>query len=202
MGFEYNSQRGIAYAREYALYSEIPEYNRLFFYDRSGNDCTNFCSQCVWAAYGGWLPAMDEKSVAENKERIKKTLCMVPYTWYGSLYFSGSNKWCRVVELGDYSLYPKVLGPQAIKVYEGSWQAFKPSWIKEGDVIQLVVASYAAYRYGHCLYVTQAGISPDNILICCHSYDRRDTPLSEFTTNPVQYPKLRILRFQEANFMK
>lgn len=200
MLYPYNPERGISYARQYALYAHLPEYSRLFFYDKNGNDCTNFCSQCVWAAYGGWIPGTDDKTIAENKERIKKSVCMVPYTWYGSLFFSGSNKWCRVVELGEYALIPKALGPRAIKVYEGDWKGFRSSYIKEGDVVQLVVSSYAAYRYGHCLYVTQAGKNPDNILICCHSYDRKDTPFSEFTSNQILYPKLRILRFHDASF--
>lgn len=200
MLYRYDPQRGVAYARQYALFYNVSSYSRLFFYDSAGNDCTNFCSQCIWAAYGGWIPGTDDKTIDQNKERIKRSVCMVPYTWYGSLFFRGSNKWCRVVELGEYTLASKALGPRAIKVYEGDWQDFRPSYIMAGDVVQLVVTTYTPYRYGHCLYVTEAGKDPDHILICCHSFDRKDTPLSEFTSNQIQYPKLRILRFQDASF--
>ena len=202
MKYPYNKNIGVSYARGYAKYFEVPEELRLFYYDSNGVDCTNFCSQCVWASYGGWIPGFNEKSAAENKERIKKTIRMAPFIWYGSMFFSGSNKWCRVVELYDYAISPKTFGPKAVKIYEGGWQELNPSIIFEGDVIQLVVASYTPYRYGHCLYVTQKGNSLDNILICCHSYDRKDSPLSEFSDDPLQYTKLRVLRFKEASFIK
>lgn len=200
MTYPYNPKSGIAYARSYALYFELPEERRLFFYDQNGSDCTNFCSQCVWAAYGGWLPGLEAKNTTTNKERIKKMIRMAPFVWYGSLFFSGSNKWCRVVEFHDYALAPKAFGPKAFSVYEGGWEGLKPSAIKAGDVIQLVVVSYAPNRFGHCLYVTQHGGTFEDTLICCHSYDRRDTPLSEFSNNPVQYPRIRVLRFGKATF--
>ena len=46
----------------------------------------------------------------------------------------------------------------------------------EGDVLQLVVRSYIPGQYGHSLYVTKSGRTWDDILICCHSYDRLDEP--------------------------
>lgn len=202
MQYAYDPMLGSAYARQYANYSGIPENQRLFFYDVNGSDCTNFCCQCVWAAYGGWIPGIDSKTMAENKENIKMSVRMAPSVWYGSLFFSGSNKWCRVVEFHDYALIYKTFGPNAYQVFEGSWQELKPPVIQEGDVIQMVVASYAPYRYGHCLYVTQRGASFNDIKICCHSYDRLDAPLSEFSSFPDQYTKLRLMRFKAASFIK
>ena len=127
---------------------------------------------------------------------------MAPFVWYGSQHFSGSNKWCRVVEFYDYALAPKTYGPMALQIYEGNWQNIKLPLIHEGDIIQLVVASYASYRYGHCLYVTKKGHSFNEVKICCHSYDRLDAPLSEFSDYPEQYTKLRIMRFKTASFVK
>lgn len=202
MLFSYNAELGAQYARLYADYNNVPENLRIFFYDRNGSDCTNFCSQCVWAAYGGWIPGSDERAAQENKDRLRRTIRMAPLEWYGSLFFVGSNKWCRVVEFHDYLLATKPHGPSAYKVFEGNWQSLEPSIIKKGDVIQLVVASYAPYRYGHCLYVTQGGNSCEDIKICCHSYDRLDAPLSEFSSLPEDYTKLRILRFKDAGFVK
>ena len=200
MKYIYNAERGVEYARAYADYYRVSEDKRLFFYGI--NDCTNFCSQCVWAAYGGWLPGFDDKKIEENKKRINSNIRMVPYIWYGSRYFSGSNKWCSVEEFYEYSVSMKSNGPMAYKIYEGDWISFDPAMVKEGDVIQMVIKSYAPYRYGHCLYVTQRGSTTKQIKICCHTYDRLDTPLSEFSDQPGEYIKLRVIRFKDAYFTK
>lgn len=202
MNYVYDEKKGIAYARFYADYFRLSDDKKLFFYDSNGNDCTNFCSQCVWAAYGGWIPGIDDGTIYENKERIKKQIRMISPIWYGSLLFSGSNKWCRVVELYDYFIVAKNSGPSAYKIYEGDWQSFNPSSVKEGDIIQLIVKTYSPYRYGHCLYVTQKGDSDFDIKICCHSYDRLDAPLSEFSGFPDMYTKLRVMRFKNTQFPK
>ena len=202
MKYVYDAEKGVTYARIYADYFSLSDDKRLFFYDQNGNDCTNFCSQCVWAAYGGWIPGIDYDTVNENRERIKKQIRMIPSIWYGSQFFSGSNKWCRVVEFHDYSVAAKDLGPSAYKVYEGDWQSFDPSVVMEGDIIQLIVNTYTPYRYGHSLYVTEKGASNQDIKICCHSYDRSDAPLSEFSDFPEIYTKLRIIRYRTAEFPK
>lgn len=148
------------------------------------------------------MPGIDDDTVSENKERIKKQIRMISRTWFGSLFFSGSNKWCRVVEFYDYSISAKNSGPSAYRIYEGDWHNFNPSSVREGDVIQLIVNTYTPYRYGHCLYVTQRGESNRDIKICCHSYDRLDAPLSEFSDLPDIYAKLRVMRFKSAEFPK
>ncbi|HBR03466.1 MAG TPA: hypothetical protein DD738_12745 [Ruminiclostridium sp.] len=201
MKFSYDAALGAEYARTYADYFRMPETKRLFFYDQNGSDCTNFCSQCVWAAYGGWIPGTAEKTVAENKERIIKMIRM-SFSWYGSLFFSGSNKWCRVVEFYDYCVAPKNAGPSAVKIYEGDWSNIDPSMIQAGDIIQMVVPAYTPYRYGHCLYVTEGGRSFDEVKICCHSADRLDAPLSEFSSFPEHYTRLRMMRFKPSEFIK
>ena len=202
MTFPYDAANGVMYARLYALYALVPEKMRLFFYDRNGSDCTNFVSQCVWAAYGGWLPGIEPENIERNRERIRQHIRFAPFVWYGSPTFTGSNAWCRVVEFFDYCLQPKANGPKAVKIGEGDWSDIKPSLLKEGDVIQLVVSSYAAYRYGHCLYVTREGTTWDSVQICCHSIDRMDSPLSEFAYAPKEYPKLRVIRFKDTSFIK
>lgn len=198
----YDEEKGVLYARLYADYFNLSDDKKLFFYDSNGSDCTNFCSQCVWAAYGGWIPGIEDSIVIENKERIKKQIRMIPSIWYGSLFFSGSNKWCRVVEFYNYSLAAKNSGPSAYKIFEGDWQSFNSSSVKEGDIIQLVVKTYIPYQYGHCLYVTQKGGSNDEIKICCHSYDRLDAQLSVFSNYPDIYTRLRVIRFKSADFTK
>ncbi len=199
MIYPYNPQNGIAYARMYALYAFVPEAKRLFYYD-SGTDCANFASQCIWAAYGGWVNGSDPECIRLNRERIRAFTRMAPYTWYGSADFSGSNKWCRVLELYQYAITPKAVGARGSLVAEGDWNSVKPEVIIAGDIIQLVVQSYMPGRYGHTLYVTKSGIHWRDVLICCHSYDRLDSPMSEFADNPDEYRKLRVIRLGKANF--
>lgn len=195
----YDASRGIAYARFYAYYFNLPSDLRLFHYDTNG-DCANFASQCVWAAYGGWIEGYDEAAVAENKERIRKMVRMVPNAWFGSLNHSGSTKWCRVMEFYDFALAHKTYGPRGYKIFEGDWQSLEPSMIQKGDLIQLIVASYVSYRYRHTLYVTKEGSSLSDVEICCHSFDRRDAPLTDFAMLPEEYTRLRIIRFTSGNF--
>lgn len=201
MYFTYNPRNATAYARAYALYSRVPQESRLFFYS-SGNDCANFVSQCVWAGYGGWIEGMERQTVEANRERIKKHIRMAPFVWYGSTNFSGSVKWCRVVEFCSYVLAEKDFGPKASLIAEGDWGSISPGIIREGDVLQFVVQSYIPGQYGHSVYVTKEGRSWDDILICCHSFDRLDEPLSSFSMFPDQYPRLRVIRFSGAKFYK
>jgi hypothetical protein len=200
MVFSYDVHNGVEYARTYALRDRIPEDRRLFFYD-SGNDCANFASQCIWAAYGGWIPGTDPETVSINRTRIKSHVRMAPYIWYGSPSFPGSEKWCRVVEFFGY-VVASGNGPHAQMIAEGDWKGVKPSIIKAGDLIQVVVKSYIPGRYGHSLYVTQSGRTWDDILICCHSFDRLDEPLSSFAQYPDEYAKFRVLRFGKGSFYK
>ena len=201
MVFSYNPKIGTAYARAYALYDRVSQQNRLFFYS-TGNDCANFISQCVWAGYGGWIEGMDPNTVDANRQRIKSHIRMAPFIWYGSADFSGSNKWCRVVEFHTYALSDKSFGPKAVKIAEGDWNSISSGIIREGDVLQLVVQSYIPGQYGHSIYVTKAGRAWHDILICCHSYDRLDVPLSSFVMLADQYPRVRILRFVGSRFYK
>ena len=201
MFFPYNPKNATAYARAYALYDRVPRQERLFFYS-GGNDCANFISQCVWAGYGGWIEGMGPQTVEANRARIKSHIRMVPFVWYGSPDFSGSNKWCRVTEFYTYALSDKNFGPRAAGIAEGTWESVPPGIIREGDVLQLVVRSYIPGQYGHSLYVTKSGRTWDDILICCHSYDRLDEPLSWFAMQPGQYPRMRVLRFSVTSFNK
>ena len=201
MVFSYDPHNGIEYARAYALYDLVPEEQRLFYYD-SGNDCANFASQCVWAAYGGWISGKDLKNVELNRIRMKSHIRMAPYIWYGSDSFSGSNKWCRVLEYYNYTVSTKSSGPQAQKIAEGDWSGISPPIIKEGDLLQLVVQSYIPDQYGHSLYVSQAGRTWDDILVCCHSFNRLDEPLSSFAGSPEEYPRFRALRFKKSEFYR
>lgn len=197
--FAYDGVSGSAYARSFALHDNIPRSQVLFYYDPN-DDCTNFISQCVWAAYGGWIPGYSDVIVAQNAQRIKQDVRQVSGAWYGSRDYIGSTVWCRVGEFYSFITAQKTLGPRATKIAEGKFAFVDPSIIRVGDVIQMIVASYTPDRYGHSLYVTKAGEYWDDILICCHSLDRLDAPMSIFARFPDNYLKMRVLRFDSAAF--
>jgi hypothetical protein len=198
--FSYNVNQGSMYAQTYALYTLVPEEEKLFFYGDS-DDCTNFISQCVWASYGGWLAGTDEQTVDDNAKRIKSDIRQVKDIWFGSASNMGANKWCRVEEFYRYVTdKSKWVGPTAELITEGSFWSIDPRIIKKGDVIQMVVTTYTPDRYGHGLYVTQAGSTWADVLICCHSYDRLNEPMMWFAEHPKVYEKMRIIRFNPSRF--
>lgn len=198
--YGYNPRAGSLYAQTYALFDNVPASQRLFYYEKE-SDCTNFISQCVWAAYGGWIPGFSENIVKINSQRILSDTRQVKGIWYGSKSNIGSFKWCRVEDFFKFATDTrKAMGPLAHLVAEGGWGDADPSVIMPGDVIQLVVADYAPNRYGHGLYVVKSGASWNDILICCHTDNRLDVPLSSFAQSPLIYSKLRILHFTSAVF--
>ena len=192
----YEPENGIRYARAFALHAQVPETERLFYYSPEDN-CTNFISQCVWAAYGGWLPG---GGAAENAARVRADLRMVKSVWFGSLRDIGSLRWCRVEAFFDYVTAAKAVGPSARAVVSGTFDTVPASLLRRGDVVQLVVSTYAPERFGHGLYVTEEGNTWDDVRICCQSYDRLDAPATVFALFPQIYTRLRVLRFVQAVF--
>lgn len=198
--FIYNPVKGAIYAQAFALFDNVPDDEKLFYYAKDIN-CTNFISQCIWASYGGWKMGFDEKTVEENRIRIRKDIRQVKGIWYGSANNIGSNRWCRVVDFFDYVVDNlKNMGPMAELIDEGTFETIDPKTIQLGDVIQMVVTSYTKDRYGHAVYVTGEGETYDDILICCNSDDRLNEPLSWFAQFENIYSKIRIIRFKNAIF--
>lgn len=198
--YPYNPGLGILYAETFALYENVPQEQRLFYY-ASGEDCTNFISQCVWAAYGGWIPGYSESIVKQNAQRILQDVRQAKGIWYGSKSNIGSNRWCRVEEFYRYVTDGnKPRGPMGKLIAQGDWTSVDPNLVSVGDVVQLVVSDYAPNRFGHGLYVVKSGKGWDDILICCHTDDRLSEPIGWFAQFPEVYTKLRILRFSPAVF--
>lgn len=198
--FDYGAEIGAAYARSFAIADIVPPEQGLFFVGE--DDCTNFISQCVWAAYGGWIPGFTPEIVGQNRNRIAKNIRQTG-EWYGSRWHIGSNAWCRVGEFYEYAAnLQKPFGPRARNVAEGPPAALDPAALRPGDVIQLVVASYTPARFGHGLYVVQTGDTLRDVLICCHTLDRVDFPFAWFAAQPDEYRRARVLRFEAAGFEK
>lgn len=198
--YQYNPQLGALYAQSYALYFSLPAHQRLFYYDGGGNDCANYISQCIWASYGGWLPGMDNQTIAENKARILANVRQVGGIWHGSASNNGTLIWQRVNDFYNYIVSNNGFGPSGNKIAEGTWNSVDPAVIRQGDMVQMVVATYSGGSYGHSLYVTTPGRGWSDILVCSHSRDRLNTPMSEFSSNPAGYPQLRVVRMKTAYF--
>jgi hypothetical protein len=197
---EYHPQAGKMYAQAYALYDNLPQEQRLF-YDSQGDDCANFASQCVWAAYGGWLPGFSQSAVAANTRRIREDYRQTRGVWYGSKRGPGSNRWCRVEEFYAYVTGTgREKGPRAEVIAQGGWDDVDPAALRVGDLVQMVVTSYAPERFGHSLYVTGGGPGWDDVRICCHTEDRLDEPMGWFAQFPQIYSRMRVLRFGPAVF--
>ncbi len=161
----YNRERAVEYARRWAL-----SRNPLFIdFTGRGGDCTSFVSQCVFAGCG----------VMNYTET---------FGWY---YISPENRapaWAGVDEFFDFITgAPQFaqanggVGPRGFDVVRGEDIAL-------GDVIQLANTSGEFY---HSLIIS--GFTEDDILVCAHSDDALDRPISTYN-----YASLRIIHIVDA----
>ncbi len=161
----YNRQRAVEYARRWAL-----SRNPLFIdFTGQGGDCTSFISQCIFAGTG----------VMNYTET---------YGWY---YISPTNRapaWSGVDEFFNFiTKKPEFAdanggtGPFGTEVSDGRI-------IEIGDVIQLANADG---QYYHSLIIS--GFTAGDILICAHSNDALDRPISSYN-----YASLRVIHIEKA----
>ena len=145
---EYDRSAAVAYARQWA-FSRNPAYISL---NGIGGDCTNFCSQCLYA--GG---------------------CVMNYTpdfgWY---YISPTDRaaaWTSVEDLFRFLMGHEGPGPLAEEIL--------PEQTEPGDIIQL---GRRDGRWYHSLMVmaNDPTAGTDGILIAAHSIDSLDRPLSSY----------------------
>lgn len=144
----YNRIKAIQYAKEYAL-KRNPKY---MDFEKIGGDCTNFCSQCLYAGSG----------VMNYKKDIG---------WY---YISPSKRapaWSGVRFLNTFLTTNKGVGPFAQKV--------PISQIEAGDIIQL---GDSTGRFYHSLFVNFVDGVPslDTIYVSTHSMDSYNRPLNSY----------------------
>lgn len=161
----YNRERAVEYARKWAL-----SRNPLFIdFTGRGGDCTSFVSQCVFAGTG-----------------------VMNYTQtYGWYYISPTDRapaWSGVDEFFNFLTgKPEFreanggIGPQGIDVRDGRI-------IEIGDVIQLANAEGQFY---HTLIIS--GFTDNDILICAHSDDALDRPISTYN-----FASLRVIHIERA----
>jgi len=145
----YDRQKAVEYAKKWAK-ARNPKY---FNFETLGGDCTNFCSQCVYAGAG----------------------IMNPTPVFGWYYFGANNRtasWSGVEYLFDFITKNKSVGPFA--------HVCDLSGLEPGDFVQLGTGD------GHFYHSPFVVATEPEILVCAHTYDSLDRPLSTY-----EYAKIR-----------
>lgn len=154
----YDRQRAVAYAETWALYR-----NPLFLnFAGRGGDCTNFTSQCLLAG-----------------------CCTMNFTkdfgWYYRSSEDRAPAWTSVVYFYDF-----LTGQPAFAAENGGGGPFGrevgEEELQPGDFIQL---ADGAGDYYHTLIVT--GFEEDDILVCAHTDDALNRPLSTYGYASLRY---------------
>lgn len=159
----YNGNNGRVYADTYAVTAN-PN-----FVEFAGADCTNFVSQCIWAAYGGWTSDDDNDTMADN---IANGVCMQSSTssdnWYARSNGCG-NPWSGVANLWTFVVNNTSTGPKGTGHNDGGIHTnIHPSSILTGQVLQFKKPNGTVYE--HSVYVA-GGVNDaySNIRIAQHS---------------------------------
>ena len=147
----------VKYAKWWAL-KRNPQY---LDFSNLGGDCTNFCSQVLYA--GG---------------------CRMNYTrTYGWYYKNGYDKapaWTGVDYLYNFLIRDKDVGPIA--------QEVDLQQIEKGDIIQLSFVE-DDNKYNHSLVVVNHEQTVDilNIRVCTHTDDRHDYSLTNYDWTKIRF---------------
>ena len=165
----YYIESGVEYALRFA---EAPLSERFFY--TASSDCTNFVSQCVWAAYGGYV-AGDDLQVQKNiRNKFKMTA-----QWFGNSG-GGTPPWESV---DRFFLYMK---NSKVRAYNENSTALEldPDSIKAGDVLQFRRTPSGPYT--HSVYVTEnLGTGEfSGIFVCQHSTDWKNRNLEDLILSP------------------
>lgn len=123
-----------------------------------GGDCANFASQCIYAG----ADVMNYKQL---------------YGWYYTSSYDRTPSWSGVKYLYNFLVSNKGDGPYAVAANIADMQP--------GDIIQ--IATYLP-EFHHTLIVVETGKIPDmdNTLVCAHSYDSFDRPLSSYDITQIR----------------
>ncbi len=193
--YAYYIPRGVNYANRFA-----PDSAPRWFYYVSGGDCTNFVSQCVWAAYGGYVEGNDTQSKANITNKVR----MVPNVWHGGTG-GGMSNWESVSSFWTYAISSKTVGPKATGFNNNQkYTSMSSSDLVVGDVLQ--VRNGSSGSYGHSVYVsrfdnTKSGWS--RWFVCQHTSDLKDRALTDVINSwGGSNCYMRRLRFGTASFDK
>ena len=139
-------------AVNYAMKWALSRNPRYYDFEDIGGDCTNFVSQCLFAGCG----------VMNHSE---------PDGWYYNSLNDRSPSWTGVEFLRSF-----LLANTSVGVYGREAALYE---LMPGDVIMLVDRSGDIY---HSVIVSGVlyPVTPGNIFICSHSFDKRHARLSEY----------------------
>lgn len=150
---EYNRYEAIKYAKKW-VYGRNPHYSD---FEKSGGDCTNFISQCIFAG-----------SKVMNFNRING--------WY---YINGKNKspsWSGVEFLYRFLVNNKRKGPQGKEVTSRE--------VYPGDVAQL---SFNGKIFEHSLLILNHSNSLDELKIATHTYDVYGKKIVDYNYSKIRF---------------
>jgi len=128
-------------------------------YDGLGGDCTNFASQCIYAGSG----VMNYKPT---------------FGWYYAGTNNHSPSWTGVPFLYNFLTRRQGVGPAG---EQATMQQVMP-----GDISQFAGGKSG---FSHTQVVVSAGniLALDNILVCTHTYDSIDRPLSSYDFSQIRF---------------
>ena len=152
----YERQKAIDYARAWAL-GLNPVYHD---YEKYGGDCTNYISQCLHA---GDIPFDESGRDVTTK-------------WYWYSDYSRTPSWTAAQPFETYLLNNNKEGTKNYGIYASFCEYDE---LELGDLVQkrvngvlthtMIVTSKVLDRYGNIV----------DYLVCQHSYDLKDFPLSQ-----------------------
>ncbi|HZJ76323.1 MAG TPA: amidase domain-containing protein [Oscillospiraceae bacterium] len=195
--YSYNGENGRNYADKYHA-----SYNP-YFYVASGNDCTNWVSQCIWAAYGGWSENDTNAVMQANINNGKRMMAKTSYSNWFAGSGGGGGPWENVSTLWNFTTGLPSTGPKATGVNNNStYNNIHPSAILTGQVLQFKNGSSG--NYGHSAYVS-GGVNDTyaNIWVTQHSSSVSRQHLDEVILGwGSGNCYMRQLKFATANFDK
>lgn len=146
-------------AVDYALAWAMTRNPKYYDYEGLGGDCTNFVSQCIYAGSG----VMNYKPT---------------YGWYYASANNHSPSWTGVPFLYDFLTRKTSTGPIGIA---SSMQDIIP-----GDISQFADGKG---HYYHSQFIVSVGSPPssENILVCTHTYDSKERPLSSYEYSGIRF---------------
>ena len=168
LNIPYDRERAVEYARKWAL-----SRNPLFFdFTGRGGNCTSFVSQCIFAGCGvmNYTPT---------------------FGWYYRSPDDRAPAWTGVDELYDFLTEASDFVSENRGVGPFGRDAMIAETIELGDIIQLRNAQGDFY---HTLLIS--GFTDSDILVCAHSDDALDRPLSTYG-----YASLRIVHIDGARIL-
>ncbi|MDQ2086730.1 amidase domain-containing protein [Herbivorax sp. ANBcel31] len=190
--------------RQYAqLYAEDRD-GSLFYVAGTGGNCTNFVSQCVWAAYGGGsYPWNNQQTSSDIVNRVR----MVNSVWQAGLKGGGGfPAWENAESFWNYTTSSKTVGPNGTG-YNNNRAYFNlaSTSFSVGDVIQ-ARNNLLSTIYGHSMYVTLTltpshGSDYSRIYVSQNSDDVYNRALTDVISSyGNQNCFIRLIKFSTANF--